>query len=206
MNIYRKVRSGLIYYWSMRQLRLNGRLKDDAIYLTFDDGPEPGITEFVLNVLANYKAKATFFCIGKNIEKYPLLYKRIMEEGHSIGSHTYSHLHAHRINERQYLNDAEYFDSLVSTRLFRPPWGALTFKTYLSLNKNKEIVLWHLSSNDFALNKFELQRDLENLKRKTVKGKIILFHFCNRHENETRQILPLYLNWLYNNGYKCSSL
>ena len=129
-----------------------------------------------------------------------------MDEGHTIGSHTYSHISAHRTGKSDYLKDVEHFDLLTSTILFRPPWGALTLKTYLFLRRKKEIVLWHLSSNDFALNKFDLKRDLDNLKKKTVGGKIILFHFCNRHEKETRQILPLYLKWLQTTSYKISSL
>ena len=92
MLVLRKLRSALIYYLSMLQLKAKGRLQENAIYLTFDDGPEPGITEFVLDELAKHKAKATFFCAGKNIEKYPELLRRILAESHSIGSHTYSHI------------------------------------------------------------------------------------------------------------------
>lgn len=187
-------------------LKSKGRLKGNAIYLTFDDGPEPGITEFILDELAKYNAKATFFCVGKNIEKYPLLLNRIIEEGHSIGSHTFSHVNAFHLKTEQYISDIARFDSLIDTVLFRPPWGTLTLKELLSLINNKDIVLWHLSSNDHALAKFNLHRDLEYLKIKTKKGKIVLFHFCNKHAKETRLILPLYLDWLSINGYKALSL
>ena len=205
-NPLKKFRSGIIYFLSMRQLRLNGRLDKNAIYLTFDDGPEPGITEFVLDELAKYEAKATFFCVGQNIEKHPSLLRKIKEKGHSIGSHSYSHKHAHSNSCLVYLDDVKCFDKLMETTLFRPPFGALTLRTYLKIRKNKEIVLWHLSSNDFALERFNLYNSLNNLKHKTANGKIILFHFSNRHEKETRMILPLYLEWLSVNKYKMLSL
>lgn len=205
-NLFIKIRPGIIYFISMRQLRLNRQLDGNAVYLTFDDGPEPGITEFVLEELSKYDAKATFFCTGKNIEKYPSLLTKIKEKGHGIGSHSYSHIHAHYNSSEVYLGDVDRFDRIMETPLFRPPWGALTLKTYLKLRKNKEIVLWHLSSNDFALDKFDLYDSLNNLKQKTAKGKIVLFHFSNRHEKETRLILPLYLEWLSLNKYKMLSL
>ena len=156
MLVLRKLRSALIYYLSMLQLKAKGRLQENAIYLTFDDGPEPGITEFVLDELAKHKAKATFFCAGKNIEKYPELLRRILAESHSIGSHTYSHINAHRVSCRQYLDDVKRFDEQLNTPLFRPPWGALTLRTFFSLRKKKNIVLWHLSSDDFSQEKFNL--------------------------------------------------
>ena len=195
MLVLRKLRSALIYYLSMLQLKAKGRLQENAIYLTFDDGPEPGITEFVLDELAKHKAKATFFCAGKNIEKYPELLRRILAESHSIGSHTYSHINAHRVSCRQYLDDVKRFDEQLNTPLFRPPWGALTLRTFFSLRKKKNIVLWHLSSDDFSQEKFNLSHSLEQ-------GVIVLFHFCHRHENETRQILPLYLDWLDSQKYQ----
>ena len=186
----------------MRQLRLNRQLDGNAVYLTFDDGPEPGITEFVLEELSKYDAKATFFCTGKNIEKYPALLKRILDEGHSVGSHTYSHIHAHRVGWKRYLEDVKQFDEHLDTPLFRPPWGAMTFRTFFSFRKTKDIVLWHLSSNDFALEKFNLSHSLEHLKKGTKEGVIVLFHFCHRHEKETKQILPLYLDWLDSQKYQ----
>ena len=202
MVILRKLKSGLIHRMSMRQLKSKGILRGYAVYLTFDDGPEPGITEFVLEELAKHKAKATFFCAGKNVEKYPALLKRILDEGHSIGSHTYSHIHAHRVSCGQYLDDVKRFDTQIETPLFRPPWGAMTLRTFFSLRKTKDIVLWHLSSNDFALERFNLQHDLEKLRKGTKGGQIVLFHFCHRHEKETRQILPLYLDWLDSQKYQ----
>lgn len=202
MVILRKLRSGLIHRMSMLQLKSKGRLKGKAVFLTFDDGPESGITEFVLDELAKHNAKATFFCAGKNIEKYPELLERILAEGHSIGSHTYSHINAHRVTCRQYLDDVKRFDEQVNTPLFRPPWGALTLRTFFSLRKKKDVVLWHLSSNDFLLERFNLSHSLEQLKKGTKQGVIVLFHFCHRHENETRQILPLYLDWLDSQGYE----
>lgn len=190
----------------MRRLKKDGHLKNNSVYLTFDDGPEPDITEFILSELEKYDAKGTFFCVGKNVEDHPELFKQIIDGGHCIASHTYSHIHAFHNDYNTYINDVKRFDTLTNVSLFRPPYGALTLKTFLSIRKTKKIVLWHLSSNDWLLGDFDLEKSLIQLKKNTKKGKIILFHFCKKHEKETRQILPLYLEWLSAHGYCIKSL
>ena len=173
-----------------------------AVYLTFDDGPEPGITEFVLAELEKYGFRATFFCRGDNAKKNPELTGLIREKGHSIGNHTYSHLHAYKVSSKVYINDVTKADELLHTLLFRPPHGSLTFWTWWKL-KNRNIVFWSLNSEDSAMERFEYKHAIENLKTSTHAGDIVLFHFCHKHENETRQILPAYLKWLSDNEYKC---
>lgn len=206
MSLLKSFRSLLLRCHSMWRLRKDGIINKKNIYLTFDDGPDSDITEFVLDELKKYNAKATFFCVGKNVKQYPTLYRKILEDGHSIGCHTYSHIHGHKTSKNQYLSDVASFETLAETKLFRPPWGALTIKLYLSLIKKYQIVLWHLSSDDYLLDGFNLQKSFNKLKKGTKPGIIILFHFCTRHEKETRQILPLYLEFLNENNYKMLSL
>lgn len=175
--------------------------KEKMVYLTFDDGPEPGICEFVLDELKKYGFKATFFCRGDNAEKYPDLLNRIKEEGHTIGNHTYSHLHAFCVEDKTYCNDVQKANRVLKTDLLRPPYGSLSFATWKKLHNDYKIVLWSISSNDSDLKEFMLQESIVFLTNNTHCGDIVLFHFCQKHENETRQILPLYCKWLFENKW-----
>lgn len=196
MKIFNSLRFHTIRLLSLRKLKDNRSFNKGAVYLTFDDGPEPGITEFILDELKKYNAKATFFCKGENCIKYPELYKRIIEEGHTVANHTFSHINGWDTPHKDYIKDVEKCELSTKSHLFRPPWGKLTFKQYWRLSKKYRIVLWDIASGDTGLAHFNLEESLQSLKMNTSKGKIVLFHFCKRHENETKQILPLYLQFL----------
>ena len=170
--------------------------KEKIVYLTFDDGPEPGICEFVLDELRKYNFKATFFCRGDNAEHYPELLSRIINEGHSIGNHTYSHLHAYSVSSKQYLDDIERANLVLHSSLLRPPFGCLTFPTWLSLKTKYRIIYWSLGSGDSNLEKYNFEQCFHNLINKTTSGDIVLFHFCRLHEKETRKLLSAYCKWL----------
>lgn len=174
--------------------------KEKVVFLTFDDGPEEGITEFVLNELDKYGYKATFFCRGDNALKYPHLLKKLREKGHSLGNHTYSHLFAFGTNAKEYAKDVAKADAILHTSLMRPPHGSLTFRSWWKLRHYK-IVFWALNSEDSSLSKFCYDQAIDKLKTKTRSGDVVLFHFCHRHEKETRKILPAYLAWLHESGY-----
>lgn len=171
------------------------------IYLTFDDGPDPGITNFIIGELNKYNYKATFFCLGKNAEKYPNLIHMIRKEGHRIGNHTYSHLNSFKTSSIEYLEDVNKADVILKTNLFRPPWGCLTIHSFLSLWRNYKVIYWSLSSGDSKLEKFNLDKEFTRIQKCTKKGDIVLFHFCKLHESETKRILPKYLEWLQVEGY-----
>lgn len=192
----------ILHLFELRKIKT----KEKTIFLTFDDGPEPGITEFVLDELRKYNAKATFFCRGDNAEKYPNLLESIKVDGHSLGNHTYSHLNSFQTSTNDYISNVEKANIIIKSELFRPPWGCISLPTYLKLIKKYRIIYWSLSSGDTDLDKFNEVKSLNNLKFKTSKGKIILFHFCTRHEKETRKLLPKYLDWLYEQGYKCETI
>lgn len=179
--------------------------EEKSVFLTFDDGPEPGITEFVLDELDKYNFKATFFCRGDNAEVHPKLMEMIREKGHAIGNHTYGHLHAYNVSTKTYINNVTKADAILHTSLFRPPHGSLTFKTWWKL-KNRRIVFWSLNSEDSTMECFEYEHAIENLKSNTKAGDVVLFHFCHKHERETRQLLPVYLKWLSDNEYQCRIL
>lgn len=181
------------------------RTKRRVVYLTFDDGPDDGITEFVLNELKKYNAKATFFCVGACAEKHPYLLKRILDEGHVIGNHTYSHSHGFQVDSRDYIKDVELANNFLKTRLFRPPFGALKFGQFIRLFLKYRIVYWSLISGDSDLDDFEYKKSMKRLK-KTKKGDIVLFHFCKLHQDETSALLPRYLQWLEENSFVSCAL
>ena len=176
-------------------------VSDKEVFLTFDDGPEEGITDYVLDELRKYNAKATFFCKGMNAELHPELLERIKSEGHSIGNHTYSHLHGFRTSKHTYIHDVERANSVLRTHLFRPPWGALTLGQFLKSVFKYRIVYWSLDSKDFSHKELYFDKELQRLQSNTKSGDVVLFHFCKEHEHNTRKLLPRYLKWLYDNGY-----
>jgi peptidoglycan-N-acetylglucosamine deacetylase len=179
--------------------------EDKAIYLTFDDGPEPGITEFVLNILNQHNAKATFFCTGENYEKYPALVDLIKSTGHSFGNHTYSHLNGLKENYKAYINDVFKSKKVIQSNLFRPPWGVLTIREYLKLRKDTKIILWKISSCDSDPNT-NWEKQCQRMVHQTKSGSVVLFHFNLKHSNETMKILPIYLAKTDELNYKYYSI
>ena len=129
-----------------------------------------------------------------------------MDNGHTLGNHTYSHYNSYNTVSKQYVHDVEKADAILHSDLFRPPFGSLTLTSWIQLRKKYKIVFWTLNSNDFSGQQFNLEKSFMNLKKKTTAGDIILFHFCNKHENETKQLIPLYLKWLSENGFMSKGL
>jgi len=193
----KKIISKYLKRYEIKNIPSEGKV----VYLTFDDGPEPDITEFVLDELKKYGFKGTFFCRGDNAEKYHELLAKLREEGHAVASHTYSHFHAYAVPAKEYLADVEKADRILHTNLFRPPHGCLTLNTWLGLRKRYKIVYWALNSEDSSNEKFNFQHAINKLKNRTTSGDVILFHFCHKHKKETQQLLPIYLEWLNDNGF-----
>ncbi len=202
MLIIKKIINRLLKFSQISHIPTN----EKVVYLTFDDGPEPEICEFVLDELRKYGYKATFFCRGDNAEQHSQLVNRIIEEGHAIGNHTYRHLHAFSTSSKNYLDDIERADQVLHSSLLRPPFGSLTFTTWLSLKSKYKIIYWSQASGDSNLEQFDYAQSFTQLKSKTVSGDIILFHFCRLHEKETRTILPTYCKWLNDNGFHSEAI
>lgn len=190
-----------LHLFELRRVRTFSKV----VYLTFDDGPDEGITEYVLDLLNYYNFKATFFCCGKNAERNPYLIERIRHEGHTIANHTYSHLNGFVENCDYYIEDVEKAAEILKTNMFRPPFGSLKLSIFIKLFFKYRMVYWSLVSGDSDLADFNLQDSKRSLCN-TKKGEIILFHFCKEHENETRQLLPWYLDWLYKRGITSKAL
>lgn len=200
--IARIINKCLMKYCAIRKVENTTK----SVYLTFDDGPEPGITEFVLEELNKYGFKATFFCTGKNAEKFPELMEQIKRDGHSVGNHSYGHRHAYELSSRSYVDDIMRADNtLNNTVLFRPPNGCLSLGAWLKLRFNHKIIYWSIASGDWRKETYN-SADCKSVLETTSPGDIILFHFVNEFEYATRQLLPWYLNWLHGNGYKSEAL
>ena len=178
------------------------RIRTDkkVICLTFDDGPEPDITEFILETLDQYNAKGTFFCVGNNIQKNPLLYQRILSSGHKIGNHTMDHLKGEATDSWFYIKNVFQFHKLFGTHLFRPPFMSLNLIECIILSLKFKIVLWDVDSTDWIVEK-EGEYELEELVKKSRNGSIVLFHFSQEHQNRTKLILPAYMKIMSEKGF-----
>lgn len=191
----------------MRNFCLNKIQTDErVVYLTFDDGPEEGITEFVLDMLAEYDFKATFFCKGACAEQNPQLVDRIRQSGHRLGNHTYSHIPAYVQDGKSYVEDVYRADNVLKSAYFRPPNGCLTLYSWWKLRKRFRVIYWSVASGDWVKEEaLDVDKCMVALRR-TKPGDIVLFHFCKELEYGTRQLLPLYLQWLRDNHFISEAL
>ncbi len=163
----------------------------NAIYLTFDDGPMPEVTSWVLDLLKQFNAKATFFCVGDNAQKYPGLLKRIMDEGHAIGNHTYNHLNGWKTNDKEYFRNIQMATNVLPTKLLRPPYGRLKPSQLKVLRKRYHIIMWSVLTQDYD-QKISPEQCLENAMN-ARNGDIVLFHDSIKARQNLEFALPLFL-------------
>jgi peptidoglycan/xylan/chitin deacetylase (PgdA/CDA1 family) len=174
-----------------------------TIYLTFDDGPIPVLTPWVLNELKKYNAKATFFCIGKNIEENAEIFKRLIVEGHAVGNHTHNHLNARITTDSAYLENVEMAQKWFErdSVLFRPPYGQLSaVKAKRLEEKGYKIIMWDVLSGDFDQTITE-QECLENVIKNTENGSVVIFHDSVKAEKNLRYVFPRVLAHFSENGF-----
>jgi len=150
-------------------------VKEKILYLTFDDGPIPEVTPWVLDTLRAAGAKATFFCVGENVQRYPAIFQRILAEGHSVGNHTHQHLNGWKNEDAHYLNNVAACARLVPGRLFRPPYGRLRSSQAKAIRNQHQIVMWDVLSGDFDRN-ISPEKCLDNILRHCRPGSIVVLH------------------------------
>jgi peptidoglycan/xylan/chitin deacetylase (PgdA/CDA1 family) len=179
-----------------------------VLYLTFDDGPIPGPTEFVLDELKKTSSKATFFCIGDNIKKHPDVFRRVLSEGHAIGNHTFNHINGWRTRTADYVNNIHQFEKQLDgepkTKYFRPPYGRITPSQIRAL-KNYKIIMWDVLSFDYSKN-LSPNDCLKNTIAATRPGSIIVFHDSLKAEKNMRFALPRYMHHFLGKGFSFKTL
>lgn len=177
--------------------------KDErAVYLTFDDGPIPRVTPWVLDVLDRYGIKATFFMVGDNIRKHPDEFRMVVEKGHRIGNHTFNHIRGLSYDINSYLeNTDKACRMMMNTNLFRPPHGYMSPKQYAELKKRYKIIMWDLVTRDYN-RKFNGEQILQKVKKYVRNGSIITFHDSLKSEENIRYALPKAIEWLMEQGYE----
>lgn len=174
---------------------------EHAVYLTFDDGPIPESTPFLLETLDRFNIKATFFVVGDNVRKYPELYKQIVDAGHRIGNHTFNHMGGARHTIGTYMKNAEKADELLHTNLFRPPHGWMRPSQYAWLSRKFKVVMWDLVTRDYS-NRLTANDVVENVKRYARNGSIITFHDSLKSIDKLQTALPEAIEWLKEQEYE----
>lgn len=181
-------------YWRMDP-------REHSIYLTFDDGPIPEATPFILDTLSKYGVKATFFMVGDNVRKYPHLYERIKAEEHQVGNHTYNHMGSVRHTLRTYVKNTNKANELIHSKYFRPPHGWMRPAAYIWLTRKYKVVMWDVVTRDYS--KLLTAEDVvNNIKTYTRNGSIITFHDSLKSIDKLQTALPESLEWLISQGYQ----
>lgn len=179
--------------------RMDRRQK--AVYLTFDDGPIPEATPFILDVLDRFGIKATFFMVGDNARKYPHLLEEVRRRGHRIGNHTFNHIGGFKWLSWRYLKNADKANEIFHTDLFRPPHGWMRAAQYWRLQAHYKIIMWDLVTRDYS--KWMKSEDIvANVKRYARNGSIITFHDSLKSIEKLKSALPESLQWLHDQGYE----
>jgi peptidoglycan/xylan/chitin deacetylase (PgdA/CDA1 family) len=185
---------------------------EKKVYLTFDDGPTPEITEWTLSKLQEYDVKATFFCIGDNIKKYPEIFEKVTRAGHAIGNHTFNHLNGWKTSTKDYIENAKRCDKetqntkLATRNLFRPPYGKIKPSQSKLLRKiGYDIIMWDIISYDFDAT-ISKEQCLENVLKNVKSGSIIVFHDSKKASTNLEYVLPKTLQFLKENGFVCEKI
>jgi peptidoglycan/xylan/chitin deacetylase (PgdA/CDA1 family) len=181
---------------------------EKILYLSFDDGPHPTATPFVLEELQKYKAKATFFCIGKNVKEQPQLYRKILEGGHRVGNHTHNHLNGWKTPDKEYFRNIIQASEYIDSDLFRPPYGKISSFQIAHLQSealNFRIIMWDVLSGDFD-KKVSGNKCISNVIGNAANGSIVIFHDSEKAFNNLKMALPKVLSHFSKEGFKFNGI
>lgn len=179
-------------------------MDDNTVFLTFDDGPNPDITPFVLDLLKKYNWKATFFCVGENIQRYPEIVERMLIEGHRIGNHTYRHENGYETSNFNYLRSYRQFQEVHQTNLFRPPYGKIKSQPAKTITRFSKIIMWSWLTYDFDLSypSDEILNDAEKMKS----GDIIVLHDNAKFNSRNLKLFPDLFAKIHEMGFKSKAI
>jgi len=175
--------------------------KNKSVYLTFDDGPIPEITPWVLNILDKYGIKATFFCVGDNVRKYPDIYRMVLERGHRVGNHTFNHIQGICFWTKKYIANVKKASEYINSNIFRPPHGHMRFPQILLLRECYKIIMWDVVTRDYSPH-MTPNGVFNVVKNYTRNGSIIVFHDSLKAETNMKEALPRSIEWLLQEGYE----
>lgn len=173
---------------------------EKALFITFDDGPNPYVTPQILEILDAYNAKATFFCVGENVKKYSDVFEMVKSKGHNVGNHTYSHLKGTKTTTKEYIEDIKKASNLIQSKLFRPPYGKIKFRQINRLKKDFNIILWDFITYDYNSKKSP-NEIIREIKRRSRNGSIVVFHDSEKAKENVLTVLPLALEFWKKEGY-----
>ena len=179
--------------------------REKVVYLTFDDGPIPEVTPWVLDTLDRYGVKATFFMVGDNVARHPELYQEVRRRGHSVGNHTMHHLQGMKVTSYRYMHDITEANDLIDSPLFRPPHGLLRWRQARAIKDRYNIVMYDLVTRDYS-RKLNPDQVFANIKRYVRNGSIIVFHDSLKAEKNMKAVLPRAIEWLRSRGYTFEAL
>lgn len=186
------------FLWKDVVWRMNPAEK--VIYLTFDDGPNPQITPQVLDILDEHGVKATFFCVGDNVRKYPDTFSDVTKRGHAVGNHTFNHIKGFKYSTADYVENVQKASEYIESRILRPPHGQIKFSQVRALKKNYKIIMWDLITFDYDKNVTPEQIS-RIVKKQTRNGSIVVFHDSLKAERNVLNTLPVALSFWKNQGY-----
>lgn len=179
--------------------------KENVLFLTFDDGPIPEVTPWVLEELEKFNAKATFFCVGENVKKYPDVFQSILDKGHTVGNHTFNHLNGWNTENIPYFHNVRHCAELMESNLFRPPYGRIKPKQAQFLMRHYRIIMWEVLSGDFD-QKISPQLCAQNVINSAKPGSIVVFHDSIKAKANLAYALPKVLEHFSNKGYTFEAL
>jgi len=171
-----------------------------VIYLTFDDGPVPEVTPLVLDLLDEHNIKATFFCVGENVQKHPDTFAQVMSRGHKVGNHTFNHLKGFSVTDEEYYGNIDKAAELIDSKLFRPPYGRITGKQMKKLRDRYTIIMWDVITHDYNKN-LSPETIMRTIKRYSRNGSLVVFHDSIKAKENVLAVLPLAIEYWKSKGY-----
>ncbi len=177
----------------------------DGVFLTFDDGPRPEVTPWVLDTLEQFNAKATFFCLGKNVENFPDLFQEIKKRGHAVGNHSYSHVKGWGMHTGDYIHDVDFANGLIGSNLYRPPYGRIGPHQGRMLSERYRIIMWNLLSRDYS-RKLSEKSCARGIIKRVKPGDVVVFHDSIKSSRNLFYALPLVLKHIGSRGWKCKAI
>ena len=174
---------------------------EKVIYLTFDDGPNPGVTPQVLDILDRFEVKATFFCVGENVSRFPDVFDEVKRRGHTVGNHTFNHLKGFEYATDDYVRNVEKANGYIKSDLFRPPHGQIKPSQIKALKDDYRIIMWDFITYDYD-KRIEPEKIIAEVKKRSRNGSIVVFHDSLKAEKNVLQVLPEALRFWKENGYE----